>query len=319
MFKKLVAKLKPKPISIEKERAMYNEKFHSSYGFRVNDDKKIDVIKDIYLFLKKDKRLESFIFVGKAHHNNQGCPLEVYSQILSSLKKLDPSVHNYFLKYGFYGLLDISKKNNYITFNSNLLKVEKLYALASKLPLNEKQKVNEFVKYLIRTEKINSFSNKQLEREVERIKAGLLQTKITSSKKRKSCDETYGGFLRALSSNSAYFITIENKLYLVKSHIGKKEDYAGYSKLALDLSNLNVYSIETINGKNIVSEKALEFFYQYKTSINLSVTSYFERLKDNYIKYYQNKFFKTEVQRQKAIQRIQDIFNKDRISKISKK
>lgn len=241
------------------------------------------------------------------------------SSSLSSLKKLDPNVHNYFLRYGFYGLLEISKKNNYINFNNNILKVEKLYSLASKLPFDEKQKVNEFVKYLIRTEKIGSFSNKQIEREVERIKAGLLQTKITSSKKRKSCDETYGGFLRALSSNTAYFTTIENKLYLEKSHIGKKENYAGYSKLALDLSNLNVYSIETINGRNVVSEKALDFFDSYKTSINLSVTSYFERLKDNYIKYYQNKSFKTEAQRQKAIQRIQDIFNKDRISNLSKK
>lgn len=320
MFKKMISAFKRKKVfSIEKERIQYNEKFHFSYGFRVNDDKKIDAIKDIYLFLKKEKNLESFYFIGQSHHKNQACPLDVYPKLLSSLQKLDSKAHSSFIKYGFQGVLELSKKSNYSNFDHLYSKVEKLYFTSFKLPLVERQKVIEFTKYLIKTEKLKTISLKQIDREVERIVAGLLQTKITSSLKRKSCDDTYGGFLRVLSSNTAYFVNINNNLYVVKSQIGKHPEYEGYKKLALDLRTLNVHGFETINGKNIVGEKALEFFYLYKTPLNLAIASSFEKLKENYIKYYQNRNFKNEEQRKKAINRIQEIFSKENVSKILKR
>ncbi|MFA5746293.1 MAG: hypothetical protein WC932_05575 [archaeon] len=91
------------------------------------------------------------------------------------------------------------------------------------------------------------------------------------------CQQTYGGFLRALKTNTLQHITAEidgqPKALFVKTGIGdlpKNKQYSndplllgGYSTLAIDAENLNVYSFKT-NEQGKLDNNSLKLVMDYK-------------------------------------------------------
>jgi len=166
----------------------------------------------------------------------------------------------------------------------------RVYEYLSKISMIERQKIiskiskynpTELLKFLqITIANANIKNPRKLSTLVEEIpKKKLLKTiHVSRSISEKDvCQQTYGGFLRALKTNTLYHITAEingrPKALFVKTPIGElpqNNQYSndplllgGYNTLAIDAENLNVYSFKT-NELGKLDQSSLKLVMDYK-------------------------------------------------------
>lgn len=249
-------------------------------------------------------------------------PATFISQVNSYIPKVNRFSLNDFVNNGVKEILLSYSKPEITTFNKDLSKLFFFFEntkLSSNKGFEKYQKSQEYLKYLIRTGKFSIVSEKQILIALERINAGLINTKITSSVKRYTCSETYRGFIRSIKTRNLYFLEYNGKTYVVKTHIGHLRDHDGKNKLALDPITLDVYSFKMKDKKIVFSKKPVYELSKHRKEISKGIISNLYFLRKNYIKYYKNKSFKNEKQRALAVKRIKEIFSTENIKKFVEK
>lgn len=178
---------------------------------------------------------------------------------------------------------------------STIFENQNLYEYLNKATRIERQKTIEIIKKFNANELLNFLqtlkvnSNITTPRKIANIALDIknhkfIKTTVDSSIKHYEkpklemvCQQTYGGFLRALKTNTLYHITAEidgrPKALFVKTQIGELpllKQYStdplllgGYNVLAIDVETLNVYAFKTLkNGR--VDNATLELVMNYK-------------------------------------------------------
>lgn len=93
-----------------------------------------------------------------------------------------------------------------------------------------------------------------LDKEIWRIKKGLLNTNMLFYTHQKECKHTLSGFIRAFKTNSIFTTKInidgEVRRVFVKNEIGslKEKGNAGYNHLILDPKDMHIYNLSMISG-----------------------------------------------------------------------
>jgi len=177
-------------------------------------------------------------------------------------------------------------------------------------------------------------------REAKRIDSGLINTKLINKIYQGVCEDTYGGFLRALKQKSIFFVEAEingkTKIFLAKTNIGKSYldskfgKLKGWHNLLLDPVTLDVYQYNRRTRGKVV----LEPYHKSLSPVNAGTSSiikmdpklikqikkeikgYVVNLKQNYINYYSDpSITKKEKVRELAKKRINEIFSKKNVKK----
>lgn len=258
------------------------------------------IVNKLVLFIKNITNLR---FIENNHKDFHKIFLKLHFSFNPINEHTSLSLTSFFQKY--FENKKISTKD---------LKLTGLIYLKSFL-LNE-TRAEVFKKYLdfmYHSENKNSKTLLKIYKDLDRIKSGLVSRDLYSAFEQKHCPVTYGGFLRVLSEKTPFFIRINNKDYIAKSIPGKKFPYTGYNELLLDPKTLDVYSYRySISKKKyILGRNLISFDDANKGSVLSSeIKSYLESLKENYIKYYENRHFSSEEKKKRAIKRVIDIFNK---------
>jgi hypothetical protein len=171
----------------------------------------------------------------------------------------------------------------------------KIYDYLNKATRIDRQKTIEIIKYFNANELLNFLQTIRVNSEITTSRKitniandiknhKFIKTTVDSSQKIYDkpqieivCQQTYGGFLRALKTNTLYHITAEidgrPKALFVKTQIGELpslKQYSrevlvlgGYNVLAIDPETLNVYSFRTLNNGRVDS-KSLKLVMDYK-------------------------------------------------------
>jgi len=128
-----------------------------------------------------------------------------------------------------------------------------------------------------------SFSLHKLDREVWRIKKGLLNTNHSFKVGKSICQDTIIGFIRALKSDSIFVTKMnidgEVRRVLVKNEIGIVDQLKfrrGFNHLILDLKTFDVYNFDSSTSK-IKSSNQILSISNIKDLSKLNVESKFER------------------------------------------
>ena len=197
--------------------------------------------------------------------------------------------------------------------------------------------------------------------EINRVKSGLFTSKLVTERKSinalqtKWCEETYGGFLRALKRDTLQIVPVlvdgDIKKMLLKSNPGEPVLFnftpgkltgfnfltlKGYNTLLMDPKTFDIYAVTiSKSGTNILlTSKYTKVSYEYIRYSSLSVNNsnynlilrelkkempnYLREKRNAYLAHYEKKLIENPKKQVQVKKRINEIFSEKKINSFSR-